>query len=161
MENAWQPPWHILSAMLLLLEECNETWDCMRIFPGAFLAATKQLYEWYSPSVCLSVLSVTPFLLMFPSSYHHEIVRSYYQWQKWRPRKRSRSKVKVTEVMTPFSRFRTVTPIWIHILGWNDAYGLMLLWRGALMFFKVICQISRWHGSKNRRIWPKLGVSGL
>ena len=32
-----------------------------------------------------------------------------------------RSKVKVTEVMTPFSRFRTVTPIWIHIWGWNDA----------------------------------------
>ena len=27
--------------------------------------------------------------------------------------------------------------------------------------FKVIRQISRWHGSKNRRIWPKLGVSGL
>ena len=27
--------------------------------------------------------------------------------------------------------------------------------------FKVIHQISRSHGSKNRRIWPKLGVSGL
>ena len=27
-------------------------------------------------------------------------------------------------------------------------------------FFKVIRQISRSHGSKNRRIWPKLGVSG-
>ena len=32
--------------------------------------------------------------------------------------------------------------------------------RGALLFFKVIRQISRSHGSKNRRIWPKLGVSG-
>ena len=32
-----------------------------------------------------------------------------------------RSKVKVTEVMTPFSRFRTVTPVWIHIWWWNDA----------------------------------------
>ena len=69
-----------------------------------FLAATKQLYEWFSPSVCLSVrpsvcLSVRPsvchtFLTMFPSSYHHEIFRSYYQWQKWRPCKRSRSEVK-------------------------------------------------------------------
>ena len=29
-----------------------------------------------------------------------------------------RSKVKVTEVMTPFSRFRTVTPVWIHIWRW-------------------------------------------
>ena len=52
------------------------------------------------PSVCLSVrpsvrLSVChTFLTMFPSSYHHEIFRSYYQWQKWRPCKRSRSEVK-------------------------------------------------------------------
>ena len=29
------------------------------------------------------------------------------------------------------------------------------------MFFKVIHQISRSHGSKNRRFGPKLGVSGL
>ena len=28
-------------------------------------------------------------------------------------------------------------------------------------FFKVIRQIARSHGSKNRRFWPKLGVSGL
>ena len=35
-------------------------------------------------SVCLSVcLSVChTFLTMFPSSYHHEIFRSYYQWPK-------------------------------------------------------------------------------
>ena len=33
--------------------------------------------------------------------------------------------------------------------------------RGALLFFKVIRQISRSHGSKNRWIWPRLGVSGL
>ena len=70
----------------------------------SFLAATKQLYKWYFPSVCLSVRpsvcpSVRPsvrhtFLTMFSSSYHHEIFRSYYQWQKWRPCKRSRSEVK-------------------------------------------------------------------
>ena len=63
---------------------------------AGFLAATKQLYEWSFPSVCLSVcLSVChTFLTMFPSSYHHEIFRSYYQWQMWRPCKRSRSEVK-------------------------------------------------------------------
>ena len=72
-----------------------------------------------------------------------------------------RSKVKVTEVTTQLNRFRTVTPVWIHIWWRNDAYSLMLLRRGALLFFKVICQISRSHGSKNRRIWPRLGVSGL
>ena len=98
---------------------------------------------------------------MFLSSYHQEIFRSYYHWQTLCPCKRSRSKVKVTEVMTPFSRFRTVTPVWIHILRWNDAYSLMLLRRGALLFFKVIRQISRSHGSKNHRIWPRLDISGL
>ena len=34
------------------------------------------------------------FLIMFPSTYHHEIFRSYYHRQKWCPCKRSRSKVK-------------------------------------------------------------------
>ena len=43
-------------------------------------------------SVCSSVRHF--FLTMFPSSYHHEIFRSYYQWQKPRPYKRSRSEVK-------------------------------------------------------------------
>ena len=28
-------------------------------------------------------------------------------------------------------------------------------------YFKVIHQISRWHGTKNRRFWCKFGVSGL
>ena len=77
------------------------------------------------PSVCHT------FLTMFPSSYHHEIFRSYYQWQKWRPCKRSRSEVK-GQGHTQLSGFRTVTPVWIHIWWWNDAYSLMLLRRGAL-----------------------------
>ena len=110
-------------------------------------------------SVCPSVCHT--FLTIFPSSYHHEIFRSYYQWQKWRPCKRSRSKVKVTEVTTQLNRFRTVTQVWIHTWWWDDAYSLIMLRRGALLFFKVIRQISRSHGSKNRRIWPRLGVSGL
>ena len=72
-----------------------------------------------------------------------------------------RSKVKVTEVTTQLNRFRTVTPVWIHIWWWNHAYGLMILRRGALLFLKVIRQISRSHDSKKRRVWPRLGVSGL
>ena len=58
----------------------------------SFLAATKQLQEHFFLSVRLSVRHT--FLTMFPSCYHHEIFRSYYQWQKWRPCKRSRSEVK-------------------------------------------------------------------
>ena len=33
--------------------------------------------------------------------------------------------------------------------------------RGALLFFKVIHQIARSYGSKNRQFWPKLAISGL
>ena len=118
-------------------------------------------------SVCLSIcpsvrLSVTPFWLCS----HHRIILKFSgvitndQRKVHAKGQGQRSKVKVTEVTTQLNRFRTVTPVWIHIWWWNDAYSLMLLRRGALLFFKVIRQISRSHGSKNRRIWPRLGVSG-
>ena len=129
-----------------------------------FLAVTKQLYEWYFLSVCPSVcLSVTPFWLCS----HHRIIMKFPgvittdQGNVHAKGQGQRSKVKVTEVTTQLSHFRTVTPVWIHIWWWNYIYSLMLLRRGALLFFKVIRQISRSHGSKNRWIWPKLGVSGL
>ena len=138
----------------------------------SFLAATKQLYKWYFPSVCLSVRpsvrlsvrrSVTPFWLCS----HHRIIMKFSgvitsdRSDVHAKGQGQRSKVKVTEVTTQLNRFRTVTPVWIHIWWWNDAYSLIMLRRGALLFFKVIRQISRSHGSKNRQIWPRLGVSGL
>ena len=72
-----------------------------------------------------------------------------------------KSEVKVTEVKTQFSRFWTVTQVWIRIWWWNDAQRLMLLRRGALLFFKVICQIWRSQGTKNRQFWHVLSVSRL
>ena len=124
-----------------------------RIFSDAFLAATKQLNEWYFPSVCLSVcLSVCPSVTPFWLCSHHQIIMKFPgvitndKSDVHAKGQGQRSKVKVTEVMTPFSRFRTVTPVWIHILLWNYAYSLMLLRTGALLFFKVIRQISRSHG---------------
>ena len=92
--------------------------------------------------------SVTPF---WPCS-HHQIIMKFSgvitndKSDVHAKGQGQRSKVKVTEVMTPFSRFRTVTPVWIQILWWNYVYSLMLLRRGALLFFKVIRQISRSHG---------------
>ena len=50
--------------------------------------------------------------------------------------------------------FRTVTPVWIHQWLRNAAQTLKQHWRGALLFFKVIHQISRSHSCKNSRIWP-------
>ena len=93
-----------------------------------FLAATKQLYEWYFLSVCLSVcpsvcLSVTPFWLCS----HHRIIMKFLRVitndksDVHAKGQGQRSKVKVTEVNTQLNRFRTVTPVWIHIWWWNDA----------------------------------------
>ena len=75
---------------------------------------------------------------MFPSSYHHEIFRGYYQWQKWCPCKRSRSdikgrghrghpsnfkvtRLKKSSILTQIGRFRTETLVWIHQWLRNDA----------------------------------------
>ena len=129
-----------------------------------FLAATKQLYEWYFLSVCPSVRpSVCPSLRVSHLFDYVTIIVSSWNFQELSPgtRVRSMQKVKVTGVTTQLNRFRTVTPVWNHIWWWNDAYSLMLLRRGALLFFKVIRQVSRSHGDNNRRIWPRLGVSGL
>ena len=62
----------------------------------SYIFSCDQAALWMVQSVCLSVCPSVchTFLTMFPSSYHHEIFRSYYQWQKWRPCKRSRSEVK-------------------------------------------------------------------
>ena len=82
----------------------------------AFLAATRQLYEWFSSSVRPSVrLSVTPFSLCS----HHRIIMKLWVITNDRSDVRAkgqgqRSKVKVTEVTIQLKRFRTVTPIWIH-----------------------------------------------
>ena len=102
-------------------------------------------------SVCLSVcmslcLSVRrTFLTMLPSSYHRENFKSYHQGPGKRSNKRSRTEVKGQghRGHNQLNRFWTVTPVWIHIWWWNDTYSLMLLGRGALLFFKVIHQISR------------------
>ena len=137
-----------------------------------YIFSCDQAALWMVQSVCLSVclsvcpsvrLSVTPFWLCS----HHPIIMKFSgvitsdKSDVDAKGQCQRSKVKVTEVTTQLNRFRTVTRVWIHIWWWDDAYSLIMLRRGALLFFKVIRQISRSHGSTNRRIWPRLGVSGL
>ena len=114
-------------------------------------------------SVCLSVcLSVR-----LSHLFHHPIIMKFsgvitmVKSDVHAKGQGQRSKVKVTEVNTQLSRFRTLTLVWIHIWQWNHAHSWKQHRRGALLFSKVIRQISRSHGSKNRRIWPRLGVSGL
>ena len=159
--------WHwslFICILNFYINHCLYHWQHCWTVTSQFLAATKQLYEWYFLSVCPSVCpSVTPFWLCS----HYRIIMKFSgvvtrdQGKVHAKGQGQRSKFKVTEVTTQLNRFRTVTPVWIHIWWWNDTYSLMLLWRGALLFLKVIRQISRSHGSKNRQIWPRFGVSGL
>ena len=92
-----------------------------------FLGATK-----LGPSVRLSVgLSVTPFLLC-PS---HRIIMKFSEVittnrsDVHAKGQGQRSNVRVTEVITPLSRFWTATPVWSHIWQWNDAQSLIMLRR--------------------------------
>ena len=122
--------------------------------------AATWLVQSVRPSVCPSV---TPFS---PCSNHRIIMKfsgviTMDKSDVHAKGQGQRSKVKVTEVNTQLSRFRTLTSVWTHIWQWNHAHSLKQHERGALWFFKVIRQISRSHGSKNRWIWPRLGVSGL
>ena len=96
----------------------------------------------FRPSVCLSVcVSVTPF---WQCSCHRISLK--LSGVITIDRRDAMQKVKVTEVMTPLSRFRTVTPVWIRIRRWNDAQSLKQDGRGALLIFEVIRQMSRSHG---------------
>ena len=75
-----------------------------------FLAGTKRLYKWFSPSIhlsfCLSVRHT--FLTMFPSSYHHVIIIND---ESDVHALGQRSKVKVTEIKTELNCFRTITQV--------------------------------------------------
>ena len=116
----------------------------------------------FCPSVRPSVrLSVCPSVRLSHLFDYVPIIVSSWNFQKLSlgTRVRSMQKVKVrgqrsrSQVTTQLNRFRTVTSVWIHI-WWNDAYSLMLLRRGALLFLKVIRQISRSHGAKIDKFDP-------
>ena len=99
-------------------------------------------------SVCLSVCpSVTPFWLCS----HHRIIMKFSEVitsdrsDVHAKGQGQRSKVKVTEVTTQLNRFRTVTPVSIHIWWWNYAYSLIMLRRGALLFLAATKQLYKWY----------------
>ena len=60
---------------------------------------------------------------------------------------RSRSQ-RSKQFLAKLGCFRTVTRLRIHQWQWNDAQSLKWYRRCALLFFKVISQISRSHGKK-------------
>ena len=69
------------------------------------------------------------------------------------------SNLKVTRdkklpILTRTERFRTVTPVLLYQWLWHDAQSLKQHRRDALLFFKVIRQISRSNGTKNADFGP-------
>ena len=131
----------------------------------SFFAATKQLYEWYFLSVCLSAclsvcLSVTPFWLCS----HHSIIMKFSgvitkdHGNSHAKGQGQRSKVKVTESQPNL----TVSGLQLQFeFTCDDEMIHIASCCLGKVFFKVIRKISRSHGAKNRRIWPRLGVTGL
>ena len=122
-------------------------WIMAPLLNLAFLAGTKQFMNGYFRlSVCPSVIpfwqcSCHCIIVKFSGVIANDKSDVYAKGQG----QGQKSKVKVTEVNTQLGRFRTVTRVWIHIWWWNDAQSLMLLRRGALLFFKFIRQVSRSH----------------
>ena len=98
---------------------------------------------WMVQSVCLS--HIFDYVPIIASSWKFSGVITNDRSDIHAKGQCQKSKVKVTEVNTQLSRFQTITPVWIHIWQWNDAQSLILLRRGALLFFKVIRQIARSH----------------
>ena len=73
-------------------------WVCLLFFFSSFLAATKQLYEWFSPSVCPSVrLSVCPSVCLSHLFDYVPIILSSWNFQELLPvtKVTSMQKVKV------------------------------------------------------------------
>ena len=157
------PKWLLWLCIVVVMTSKNIYIQC----PGIRNSAPLQQVIFSCDQAALwMVFSVCPSVTLFWLCSHHRIIMKFSgvitrdQGKVHAKGQGQSSKVKVTKVTTQLNRFRTVTPVCIHIWWWNDTYGLMLLRRGVLLLFKFIRQISRSHGAKNR-IWPRLGVSGL
>ena len=130
---------------------------CIHIF-SCDQAALRMVFS-ACPSVCSSVRLSHLFhylpIIVSPWNFQFSGIITNDQSKVNAKDQGQRSKVKVTEVKTQLCRFRTVTPVWIHIWWWNDAHSLMVLIRGALLFSGssvkfMVTQL------QNRRFWPSL-----
>ena len=122
------------------LEYTQHWWSNKIIFFSCDQAAL-----WMVQSVPPSVrLSVTPSWLCS----HRRIIMKFSEVKLPMAEVMSTQKVQVRGQRSKSQRSKpdlAVSGVWIQIWWWNDAQGLMLLRRGALLFFKVICPISRSH----------------
>ena len=89
---------------------------------------------------------------------HHAIIWTNADLNHWRIIAAQGDMLTVSSVASFFSRIDGLVllldPCLLVTLQNNG-------WMGIHEFFRMWTEISRSHGSKNRRIWPRLGVSGL
>ena len=138
-----QNPGDVLISCYMPYQKCS-----MMLNWYTFIFSCDQAALWMVFSVRLSVCpSVCPSVTPFWLCSHHPIIMNFSGFITLDQGK-VHAKGQGHRGHDPNFLFRTVTPVWIHIWWWNDTYSLMLLRRGALLFFKVIRQISRSHGAK-------------
>ena len=106
-------------------------WALLSVRPSVCLSVCHTFFTMF----CHRIIVKFPGVITIDKSYVHAKVQG------------QRSKIKVTEVKTQLSRFRAVTPVWIHIWWWNDAHSLMFLRRGAPLFltggYPSNCKVTR------------------
>ena len=123
---------HIISPYLLLVGLLLQHVAIFNLLvPSLFLVATKQLYEWFSPSVCTSVRPSHLFdyvSIIVSSRNFQELLpmTKVTSMQKVKVRGQwSRSqRLKKSSNLTRIGCFRTVTPVWIHQWLQNDDQSL-------------------------------------
>ena len=130
-----------------------------------FLAATKQLYEWYCPSVRPSVCQSHPFdnvPAIVSWNFREPLpLTKMMSMQKVRGQK-SRSQ-RSKQILPQFGRFWAGTPTLIHRWLQNDAQSLkwhlkkscLIVFQGNLSNFNVT------RDKKKCQFWPELSVYGL
>ena len=160
--NLWRLYWHVCHFLPVIsqgsqpclgyvniLHTCEAVdclvaaWSLAKEFK--FLATTKQLYEWSCPSFRHTHLSSGAI------DTDRGNVHAKDQGQKSRSQ---RSK----QILPQFEHVRAVTPVWIHIWLPNDAQSLKWHRKCALLFFKVICEISR---SRKANLRDLIAATGL
>ena len=131
------------------------------------LAATKQLWivQYVRLSVCLSVClsAVTPFWLCS----HHRIIMKFVgvitndQGNGHAKGQGQRSNAKVTEVTTPLTSFRTALQFKFTRDDEMMHKGWCCLGEVPFCFSRSSIKFHSHTAKKNRRIWPRMGVSRL
>ena len=149
---------------------CDAIFSCDQVALRRLLSVRLSVGRSVSLSVCLSHLfHNVPFIVSSWKFQELLPLTKVVSMQKVKVRgQRSKShRTKKSPILTQIEFFRTVPPVWIYRWLWNDAQNLKHK-EGALLF-KVIRQISRSQGLKNRWFgsdlgkitWPSAAIKSL